>query len=127
MKILHSLAHGLRPASSSRFRLVASPLLFLAAGLVLAEPCVGAPFSFSYTGSLVNERDSHTATLLPNGKVLVAAGYNGGSLASAELYDPASGIWTATGSLASARYAHTATLLQNGKVLVAGGYDTSSF
>jgi Kelch motif len=99
-----------------------TPLLFLAAGLALVEPCAGDPFSFSDTGSLGNERDSHTATLLPNSKVLVAGGYDGNSLASAELYDPASGTWTATGSLATARYAHTATLLQNGKVLVAGGY-----
>ena len=46
----------------------------------------------------------HTATLLPNGKVLVAGGYcNFSRLASAELYDPASGTWTATGSLATAR------------------------
>ena len=60
--------------------------------------------------------------MLPNGKVLVAGGDNGsGYLASAELYDPASGTWTATGSLNTARYCHTATLLPNGKVLVAGG------
>ena len=65
----------------------------------------------------------HTATLLPNGKVLVAGGSNGGgSLSSAELYDPASGSWSTTGSLATARDYHTATLLPNGKVLVAGGY-----
>ncbi len=65
----------------------------------------------------------HTATLLPNGKVLVAGGMTVTLhyLASAELYDPASGTWTATGSLATARYCHTATLLPNGKVLVAGG------
>src|SRR5262249_13388760 len=60
-----------------------------------------------------------TATLLPNGKVLVAAGYNG--LSSAELYDPASGTWTVTGSLNGRRFNHTASLLPNGTVLVAGG------
>jgi len=61
--------------------------------------------------------------LLPNGKVLVAGGYNGSTLvSSAELYDPASGTWTATGSLNTARGRHTATLLPNGKVLVAGGW-----
>ena len=67
-------------------------------------------------------RVHHTATLLPNGKVLVAGGYTTTApLASAELYDPASGTWTATGSLVTARDDHTATLLPNGKVLVAGG------
>ena len=65
--------------------------------------------------------------MLPNGKVLVAGGVNGGvSLASAELYDPASGTWTATGSLGAARYLHTATLLPNGKVLVAGGVNDTN-
>ena len=82
------------------------------------------------TGGLATARGGHTDTLLPNGKVLVAGGENGSNsssfLASAELYDPASGTWSATGSLATARVAHTATLLPNGKVLVAGGINDSS-
>ena len=117
---------GLRPASSILARRIVFPLLFLGAGLVLVQPCAGAPFQFEETGSLATARYSHTATLLPNGKVLVAGGDNGGALASAELYDPASGTWTATGSLATARDYHTATLLPNGKVLVAGGLNDSS-
>jgi N-acetylneuraminic acid mutarotase len=68
-------------------------------------------------------RYGHTATLLTNGKLLVAGGLDeiGNALASAELYNPATGGWTPTGSLAAARFQHTATLLANGKVLVAGG------
>jgi len=66
--------------------------------------------------------------LLPNGKVLVAGGVYGLlTLASAEMYDPASGTWTATGSLTHARSDHTATLLPNGKALVAGGSGSNNF
>ena len=123
MKTLHSLIAGLRPASSILARWIAFPLLFLGAGLTLVQPCAGAPFQFEPTGSLHTARYGHTATLLPNGKVLVAGGgsSNASPLASAELYDPATGHWTTTGSLATARSGHTATLLPNGKVLVAGG------
>ena len=68
---------------------------------------------------------SHTATLLNNGKVLVVGGIDGEGTfhASAELYDPATGIWTITGSLAIGREYHTATLLPNGKVVIAGGLE----
>ncbi len=77
---------------------------------------------WTFTGSLNPGRYAHTATLLPNGKVLVAFG--GGTsdlLSGAELYGAASGNWSATSSLNPARDGHTATLLPNGKVLVAGG------
>ena len=84
------------------------------------------------TGSMLTGRDKHTATLLPNGKVLVAGGgiciqdpCITSSLASAEIYDPSTGTWTYTGSMNTARSGHTATLLPNGSVLVAGGTDTN--
>jgi hypothetical protein len=67
-------------------------------------------------------RNNHTATLLANGKVLVAGGRgSSGILNEAELYDPIADSWSSTGSLATARDDHTATLLQNNSVLVAGG------
>ena len=74
-----------------------------------------------YTGNLNIARAGHIATLLPNGKVLVAGGYSGQYLDSAELYDPATGTWSVTGSLNVPRAGLSATLLPNGKVLVVGG------
>ena len=81
--------------------------------------------SWSITSSLNTARNAHTATLLQNGKVLVAGGSSGNRafVNSAELYDPDTGEWSYTGNLNTARAAHTATLLPNGKVLVAGGYN----
>jgi hypothetical protein len=70
-----------------------------------------------------------TTTLLQNGEVLVAGGFDGTNyLASAELYSPAAGTWTATGGMTSVRSDSflSAILLQNGEVLVAGGANASS-
>lgn len=78
--------------------------------------------SWNPASPLVDGRFVHTATLLPNGKVLVAGGSGRfGVLASAEVYDPARNSWSTAASLLNARYGHTATRLSNGKVLVVGG------
>jgi hypothetical protein len=76
-------------------------------------------------GSLNTARYGATATLLGNGMVLVAGGNDtgaiGGGLTSAELYHPATGMFTPTGSLSTPRFLHTATLLKDGRVLLVGG------
>ncbi len=118
-----ALVAGLLPFVSIFVRRIAFPLLLLGAGLVLVQPCAGQAGTWTITGSLAIGRYDHTATLLPNGKVLVAGGTDDDfALRSAELYDPASGTWTVTGSLAAVRQYHTATLLPNGEVLVVGGF-----
>ena len=66
-----------------------------------------------------------TATLLTNGKVLIAGGQNSGALSSAELYDPTADTFTPTGSLGTARYNAAAVLLITGKVLIVGGMGSS--
>jgi N-acetylneuraminic acid mutarotase len=82
-----------------------------------------ATASWSATGSLNTPRRDHTATLLPNGRVLVAGGIDTGvTFNSAELYNPATGTWTPVASMKQGRAEATATLLPDGKVLVAGGY-----
>ena len=88
--------------------------------------------AFTATGSLATARYAHTATLLPNGLVLITGGNNAGSLTSSELFDPAGnagvGAFSATtGSLNAARDSHAATLLPNGLVLVVGGNSTGVF
>ncbi len=99
----------------------------LASAELYTPPVPGGPITWIATGTMSAGRWGHTATLLPNGKVLVAGGSDAGNpyLATAELYDPSSGMWSATGSMNSARYSPTATLLPNGKVLVAGGRNGS--
>jgi N-acetylneuraminic acid mutarotase len=77
---------------------------------------------FSANGRMRKGRSLHTATLLNNDKVLIAAGRNGGDeLDTAELYDPASARFTYTGSLDLKRKRHRASLLLDGTVLVSGG------
>ena len=90
---------------------------------VTATSTIGMP--------LAERRAGHSATLLLDGRVLVAGGlsYNGGNgspLDTVELYDPQDRTWTAMPSMVEARGAHTATLLQDGTVLVVGGIGTTT-
>ncbi len=72
------------------------------------------------TGNLLVGRSHHTATLLLDGRVLVAGGDGSDerALSSAEIYDPRRGTWTATGSMVAPSAEHVATLLGDGRVLV---------
>src|SRR5206468_7324577 len=103
----------------------------LKTGMSATMATAQTPGTWAATGSMnVGRKARFTATLLTNGKVLVAGGCLGApddpychtsATAGVEIYDPSSGIWTSAHSMATPRIAHTATRLADGKVLVAGG------
>ncbi len=92
----------------------------------LFDPLSG---TWSVAGTMHVPRSLHTATLLDDGRVLIAGGQGTeasesnpmGLVASAELYDPASGAWTVTGDMQAPRSGHAAVMLPDGRVLVVGG------
>ena len=96
--------------------------LALGGGLIASPASAATSGTWTLTGSMSTARYHTTATVLPDGEVLVISG-NG--TASAELYNPATGTWTLTGSMTTERFDQTATLLSDGKVLVAGGGESA--
>jgi hypothetical protein len=98
--------------------------VFVDTYLASAEVYDPAVNTWSSAGSMATARSGHTATLVADGRALVAGGTSGSTglpTATAELYDPTANTWSPAGSMATARDGHTATPLPNGLVLVAGG------
>lgn len=101
-----------------------------ATGVMLKSAEIYDPVTDTWaaTGNMNVARRSHTAALLRNGKVLIAGGANGvttaaAPMASAELFDPATGLFTLIGSMGTPRLGHSATQLADGRVLITGGSD----
>lgn len=141
-RILHAVEASRPAPARDRLRwlqiaAVVAALLLLGAGIAwirtMAAPSPAGLLQGSWSSApeMAIGRGYHTATLLPNGKVLVVGGdrlpartgtaYNIQATANAELFDPATRTWSSAGQLAVPRLGHTATLLRSGKVLVVGG------
>jgi len=117
-------------SSKNLLKKVLHCFLFSSLALFLQPLTANAqPGIFSATGSMTTAQADHTATLLSNGEVLLAGGCNSDctyvALSSADLYNPATGTFTATGLMASGRGNTSLTLLPNGQLLVAGGNSSS--
>jgi N-acetylneuraminic acid mutarotase len=107
-------------------RLVAIVLVAVASLAMWLQ--VDSAYLWLSAGDMSNGRSQHTATVLPDGRVLVVGGISaaGVYLASADIYNPTTNSWTAAAPMASARAYHTATVLPSGRVMVVGGHNGST-
>ncbi len=103
---------------------VAAPAAFRTASSSAASVPIASAGSLTLATPMLEPRSGHTATLLPDGRVLIAGGMRGNQdfYDSAELYDPSTGRFRPTGKMHQRRVGHIAVLLPSGKVLVAGGW-----
>jgi hypothetical protein len=116
-----------RSAKTAGFLLVTLMFVPLLCFSLAGTPWPSGTGSVSETAAMHIARASHTSTLLPNGKVLIAGGFAGSGgeynpYRTAELYDPNSGTFQSVSEMSIGRSGHTATLLKNGKVLIVGGW-----
>jgi hypothetical protein len=93
----------------------------------LYDPATG---SFSLTGTMAIPRIWHTATLLPDGTVLIAGGYSrisgsNSEIATTEIYNPTTGSFTPGPNMKQGRFWHSATLVPGGRILFVGGASSS--
>src|SRR5947208_2749816 len=110
-----------------RVREAVASLLCVALGLgVVQLSLADAADPDAPGGTLVTPRTDHTATLLADGRVLLAGGYDGALAAtvSSEVYNPTTNTWTATGNLNQGRRDHGTVLLSDGRALSMGGSTT---
>lgn len=122
------LLSGLTPSSGTATRLRDGRVLFVGNFTTTTQIYDPVPGTFSQGDDLQQSRAGHSATLLADGKVLIAGGFVWDANAStfvghdtSELFDPASGQFTYSGTMQTPRYRHAAILLGGGRVLVAGG------
>lgn len=80
--------------------------------------------SLAATAPMAVARMAHTATSMPDGRVLIVGGFNNeqDAVHGAAMYEARTGVFTPIARMVAVRHSHTATLLPNGKVLIVGGY-----